>query len=89
MPVRRLFYAQNYFRVFVSELAVEFRRESKSPPELVTAEHLLRSHILETPGFRLRRWVATSEGWDEDDKPFVRVLREGNSRETLIAEPAA
>ena len=89
MPVRCLFYAQNYFRVFVSDLAVEFHRDSTPPPELVTAEGLLRSRILEITGFRLRRWVATSEGWDDDDKPFVRVLSEGTRRETLIAEPCA
>ena len=89
MPVRCLFYAQNYFRVFFSDLAVEFHREYTPPPELVTAEALLRSRILEIPGFTLRRWVATSEGWDDDDRPFARIVSEGTSLETLIAEPTA
>ena len=53
---------------------------------LVAAEGHLRSHILDLSGFKLRRWIATSEGWDDDDKAFVRILNQGTSRETLIAE---
>src|SRR6266566_7243321 len=87
VPVRCLFYAQNYFRVFVSDLAVEFYRETVPSPEIAAGEGLLRSKILDVPGLKLRRWVATSEGWDDDDKEFVRILSQGASRETLIAEP--
>jgi hypothetical protein len=89
VQVRCQFYAQNYFRVFVSDLAVEFYREATPPPDIANAEAILRSHILNLPGFKLRRWITTSEGWDDDDKKFVDILSQGNSRETLIAEPGA
>src|SRR5436190_22358975 len=89
MPVRCLFYAQNYFRVFVSDLAVEFHREATPPPEVVAAERVLRSRMLDMPGFKLRRWVTTSEGWDDNNNRFVRVLSQGTGRETLLAEPGA
>jgi hypothetical protein len=89
MPVRCQFYAQNYFRVYVSDFAVEFHRDATALPELRAAEELLRSRILGLPGVKLRRWVITTEGWDDDDKPFVQVLSQGSSHETLIAEPFA
>ena len=78
-PVTCLFYARNEFRIYVSHAVVEFYRGAAIPSELVTGETLLYKRILETNEFSVRRWLATSEGWDDDDQPFVETLADGNS----------
>ena len=77
------FYAQNYFRILVSNNVVEFYREAAIPPELETGERQFCIAILETNEFIVRRWVITSEGWDDDDRRFLHVVGEGNSAYTL------
>lgn len=36
VPARCLFYADNYFRIHISDLVIQFCRESMLPSELVT-----------------------------------------------------
>jgi hypothetical protein len=82
-PVTCFFYAHNHFRIYVSHHAVEFYREAEIPPELVASEALFYKRILETKEFSVRKWLATSEGWNDDDEPFVETLAEGNSADTF------
>jgi hypothetical protein len=82
-PVTCLFYAQNDFRIYVSRAAVEFYRGGVIPAELAAGETLFYKRILETNEFSVRRWLATSEGWDDDDEPFVNVIAEGTSANTF------
>jgi hypothetical protein len=77
------FYAQNYFRVFISDSAVQFYREATLPSNLAEGERQLLDAIFNRPDFRLRRWISTSEDWDDDDKPTVRILSEGTDKATL------
>ena len=54
--------------------------------ELASSEKYLQSAVLGTREFRLRRWVLTDEGWDDDDNPCLQILNEGDSIESLNAE---
>jgi len=48
-PVRGVFYAQNYFRIFVSDqVIVEFVREAELPSELALGERSLVKSLLNT-----------------------------------------
>ena len=82
-PVACFFYAQNYFRIFISQMAVEFCRGAAIPSELAAGEKELYRHILETKDFSVQRWLATSEGWDDGDQPFVNTVAEGTSAHTF------
>jgi hypothetical protein len=53
------------------------------PPNKLASEALLYKRILETKEFSVRKWLATSEGWNDDDEPFVETLGEGNSADTF------
>jgi hypothetical protein len=86
LPVHCTFYAQNDFRIFIADRAIHFRRGAALPPELARGERHLVAAVLELVQFRLRRWVATEEGWTDDDEPFVSLLREGNDAEGLRVE---
>jgi hypothetical protein len=77
LPVRSFFYAQDHFRIYISPAAVEFYRGAVIPSELVAGETELYARILETNAFSVRRWLATSEGWTDDDQPFVNNCRRG------------
>ena len=81
--VRCGFYAQNYFRVFISDSAVQFCREVALPSDLADGEKQLLAAIFRRPDVRLRRWIITSEDWDDDDKPTVQILSEGIEKATL------
>jgi hypothetical protein len=82
------FYAQNYFRIFISDLVIKFDRGSLLPPELANGENYLQSTVLGMPQFRLRRWMITEEGWDDADNFYTHILNEGNSKESFHAEQA-
>ena len=82
-PVYCFFYAQNYFRIYISTSAVEFYREAVIPAELLAGETKLFKTILETNEFSVLRWLATSEDWDDDDQPFVNTISEGTSAESF------
>jgi len=73
-PVRCALYAGNYFRVFVADRVVEFYQEAVPSQEIVDADERLRNALLHAPGLRVRRWVRTEEGWDDEDRPVARVL---------------
>jgi hypothetical protein len=77
VPTRGAFYAQNYFRIFLADRAVQFYRDAALPPELAAGEQYLLSAILTLPQFNLRRWIVTDEGWDDEDEPYVTILDEG------------
>jgi hypothetical protein len=82
-PVRCSFYAQNYFRIFISNLAVEFYRETDLPSDLISGERHLALAIFAIPKLRLRRWVSTEEGYSDDDERYVRILAEGTDKDTV------
>jgi hypothetical protein len=82
-PVRCGFYAQNYFRVFISDSAVQLYREAALPSDLAVGEKQLLAAIFGRPDFRLRRWISTSEDWDDDDKSTVQIVSEGTDKATL------
>ncbi len=88
VPERCLFYAQNYFRIFISDLVIQFCREIEStlPPEIAAAEKHFQSTVFGLRQFRLRRWIMTEEGWDDDDNPYMRIVSEGNSPESFKDE---
>ena len=86
VPVRSFFYAQSYFRIFLADQAILFYRESALPPELATGEQHLVAAILEMTQFHLRRWVLTEEDYDDEDEPFVNLLREGRDAVSLRVE---
>jgi hypothetical protein len=77
MPLRTTLYAHSYFRVSVTEGAVIFRQEQSPPPQIIEANKRLVAQLVSSCGLRIRRWVYTLEGWDDEDRPFVRVLDEG------------
>jgi hypothetical protein len=81
--VRCGFYAQNYFRVFISDSAVQFYREAALPPDLADGEKQLLAALSGCPDLRLRRWISTSEDWDDDNKAIVEILSEGTDKATL------
>lgn len=81
--VRCSFYAQNYFRIFISDLAVQFYRETTLPTNLVDAERQLRVAFLTHPLFKLRRWVGTSENWNDNDQLVIQILCEGQNQQAL------
>ena len=39
--------------------------------------------LLDTQCFQLRRWIRTEEGWDDEDRPFVRISDEGTGSQEL------
>jgi hypothetical protein len=82
-PIRCTLYAGNYFRVFVADRVVEFYHEAVPSQEIVDADERLRYALLHAPGLRIRRWVRTEEGWDDEDRPFLRVLDEGDGPDRL------
>ena len=82
-PVRSTLYAGNHFRVFVADSVVEFYHEAVPSQEIVDADERLRNALLHAPGLRIRRWVRTEEGWDDEDRPFVRVLDKGDGPDRL------
>lgn len=86
LVVRYNFYAQNYFRIYISDLAVEFSRETPAPPHIAEGERMLLNLILALPRLRLRRWILTSEGYDDDDRYFAKIVAEGNTADSLIAK---
>jgi len=86
VPVRCLFYAQNYFRIYISDLAIQFYRESTLPPEIAVGEKHLMTSVLGMHQFRLQRWILTKEGWDDDDNPYLHIVSEGSSPESLNSE---
>jgi hypothetical protein len=88
-PVRCGFYAQNYFRIFISDSAVQFYREAALPFDLAKGEKQLLAAIFGPPDFRLLRWISTSEDWNDDDKPTVQILSEGTNQQTLIYDGVA
>jgi hypothetical protein len=65
---------------------IQFYRESTLPPELATTEKYLQTAVLGLPQFRLRRWIITQEGWDDDDNYYIHIVSEGDSPESLKAE---
>jgi hypothetical protein len=87
--VRLTFYAQNYFRIFISDLAIEFYRETQAPPEVIAGERAFRDAVLGCEHFKLRRWLLTTEGWDDTDNEYVQVVAEGTDagglEEVLVA----
>jgi hypothetical protein len=83
LPVTSFFYARHHFRIYISRATVEFYRGAVIPSELVAGERQLYARILETNAFSVRRWLATSEGWNDDDQPFVNTVAEGNSADTF------
>ena len=84
-PLRTTLYADNYFRVSVADGAVVFRREAIPPPHIASANYRLCENLLSSSGFRIRRWLFTLEDWDDEDRPFVRVLHEGVGPDGLRA----
>jgi hypothetical protein len=86
VPARCAFYAQNYFRIFVGDRAIQFYREGALPPELASGEQHLLSAVLAATQFILRRWLVTEEGWDDEDNPYVTILGEGTDAEGLRIE---
>jgi hypothetical protein len=80
---RYIFYPQNHFRILISHAVVEFYRGAAIPSELAAGETQLYARILETNAFSVRRWLATSEGWNDDDQPFVNTVTEGDSADTF------
>ena len=85
LSVRCLLYARNYFRIYVADMAVQFRREAPLPSDLAVGDEEFQAAILAIPEIRLRRWISTDEDWDDDDKKVVQVLGEGKNQETLKA----
>src|SRR5262245_58193288 len=69
VPTRCLFYAQNYFRISISDLVMQFYREITLPAELAAGEKSLQAAAFNLSPFRLRRWIITDEDWDENDDP--------------------
>jgi hypothetical protein len=63
-----------------------FFREAPAPPHIAAGERVLLNLILALPWLRLRRWILTSEGHDDDDRYFVKVVAEGNTAGSLIAQ---
>jgi hypothetical protein len=82
-PVRCLFYAQNYFRIFVSDQVVEFVREAELPSELAFGERNLVKGLLNTGQFTIVRWISTSQGWDDNDRPYTVTIAEGNKESSV------
>jgi len=82
-PVRGVFYAQNYFRIFVSDQVVEFVREAELPSELALGERSLLKSLLNTGQFTIVRWISTSQGWDDNDRPYTVSIAEGNKESTV------
>lgn len=76
-PLRTTLYGDNFFRVSVADGAVVFRQEAAPPAHIIDANKRLFAGLMNTAGFRIRRWLYTFEDWDDDDRPFVRVLDEG------------
>ena len=83
LPVRCLLYSGNYFRIYVADRAVLFRSEAPLPSDLAMGEREFQAAILAVPEVRLRRWLATDDDWDDDEKKIVRILGEGKNQETL------
>jgi hypothetical protein len=81
--VRCTYYAENYFRLFISDLAVQFYREASLPDWIAKADEQIVHALLAARQIRLRRWINTQEGWDDDDLPFVRIVGEGDKPEEL------
>jgi hypothetical protein len=81
VPAVKLFYARNYYRVLVAESAVEFRRESNIPPELLVAERQILETALSANG--ITRWVVTLEDYDDNDRPTFDVVAEGATSVSL------
>jgi hypothetical protein len=88
VPTRCQFYAQNDFRIFIADPAIQFHRESALPSELANGGQRFQSAVLGLRQFTLRRWIITEEDWDDDDQPVVRILSEGNTRAGLDAAGA-
>jgi hypothetical protein len=86
LAVRYHLCAENYFRILISDLAVMFFREAPAPPHIAAGERMLLDLILALPWLRLRRWILTSEGHDDDDRYFVKIVAEGNTANSLIAK---
>ena len=78
-----MFYAQNYFRIFVSDQVVEFVREAELPSELALGERSLVKGLLNTGQFTIVRWISTSQGWDDNDRPYTVSIAEGNKESTV------
>src|ERR1051325_2316348 len=51
-PVRCVLYAQNYFRVFISDSVVQFYREVALPSDLADGDKQLLAAIFGRPDFR-------------------------------------
>lgn len=85
VPVRSFFYA-HYSRIFLADQAILFCREPAVPPELASGERHLVAAILEMTQFHLRRWLLTEEDYDDEDEPFVNLLREGSDAVSLRVE---
>jgi len=83
LPVRCFLYAQDYFRIYIADMAVQFHREAALPPDLAVGEQEFQVAALSRADIRLRRWIATDEDWDDDEKRVVQILAEGKDRETL------
>jgi hypothetical protein len=81
--VRCLFYAQNYFRILVSDQVVEFVREAELPSELALGERSLVKGLLNTGQFTIVRWISTSQGWDDNDRPYTVTIAEGNKESSF------
>ena len=86
LPVKCLYYTENDFRIYLCDLAVQFSRDRLAPPHIATGERTLLSLILAMPQFRLRRWIITSEGWDDDDQEFTQIVAEGSKSDIFTIE---
>jgi hypothetical protein len=86
-PVRLMFFTQNYFRIFVADLALKFYREAPPPPEVTAGERALRDAVTQLDALRLRRWLLVREWWDDDDNACVEVLADGTDVRGLEDSP--
>jgi hypothetical protein len=80
VPVARYFYAQNYYRVFIAEKAIEFAREAHMPKDFLADEKRILRAVLDR---EIRRWIVTVEGWDDEDRPMCDIVFEGEGAESL------
>jgi hypothetical protein len=86
-PVRLTFYTENYFRVYVAELAIQFHRGIPPPREVAAGERWLREAVLRLEAFRLRRWLLTQEGWPlERPQPSLlpRDVRDDSNEDPVM-----
>ena len=80
-----MLYAKDYYRVFIGDSVIQFYREAESPYDIKHADQELQSALFAQSDFRLNRWLAVSEGWDDDDNRFERIIANGETIESLIA----